>query len=469
MAFLNTCSQIKSYLKGIVSLILICGPIFSASAQITVSADKTAAILAGALVGTGVTILSPTLTCPGNANGTFTTGVVDPIGIPNGIVLTNGDAKDTTIGGVAYYGVAGPFDITDATMPNRDNAAPGDALLTALAGQPTFDACILEFDFKAAGDTVKFNYVFGSSEYQSYTCTSFNDVFGFFISGGAYITPTNIALVPGTTIPVCINSVNCHSTTISSPCTLMGPGAPFCAYYVNNETGGPASTYVRYPGFTVKLPAIAAVNPCDTYHLKLGVADASDHILDSGVLIEGGSLSSVPPPSISAVGLPYCVRGCAPGQFIFTLPAPQDTNFIIHYTITGTAVNGFDYATIADSIILPPLATTGILYINPLLVPAVGPKIVDIGVIEKNPCTGIDTVVATASITILDSFGFRIISPAADTAICLGQDVNIIAVGDTNFASVIHYIWTPSATISNDTLLTPIATPTITTTYTLRE
>ncbi len=28
---------------------------------------------------------------------------------------------------------------------------------------------------------------------------------------------------------------------------------------------------------------MAAVAPCDTYHLKLGVADASDGALDSGV------------------------------------------------------------------------------------------------------------------------------------------------------------------------------------------
>jgi gliding motility-associated-like protein len=467
MAFINTSSQIKSYLRAICSLIIFCGPVISTSAQIVVTADKTAAILANALVGTGVTILSPTLTCPGNANGIFTTGIFDPIGIANGIVLTNGDAKDTTIGGLSYYGVAGPFDVTDVTMPDRDNGTAGDPLLTALAGQPTFDACILEFDFKAAGDTIKFNYVFGSSEYQDFTCTSFNDVFGFFISGGAYATPTNIALVPGTTIPVCINSVNCHSTTISSPCTLMGPGAPYCVYYVNNETGGPASTYVRYPGFTVKLPAIAAVNPCDTYHLKLGVADASDHVLDSGVLIEGGSLSSTPPPSISAAGIPYRVRGCAPGQFVFTIPAPLDTNLTIYYDITGTAVNGYDYSLIADSVILPAFSTTTTLNIAPLLVPAVGPKVVTIDVLGKNLCTGADTVVAVASITILDSFSFRIITP--DTAICQGQDVNIIAQGDTIFGGVMSYIWTPSATLSSNTSLTPTANPAVTTTYTLSD
>jgi len=464
MTSMNTLLRIKSSVAVALLCVVLCLFSFSSRAQITVSADKAAALLASTLVGTGVTIIGPTLTCPGNANGIFTAYPIDPIGIPSGIVLTNGDAKDTIIGGVSYYGVAGPFDPTDGTMPNRDNGTGGDPDLTALSGEPTFDACVLEFDFKAAGDTIKFNYVFGSAEYQGFTCTEFNDVFGFFISGGAYTSPTNIALVPGTSIPVCINSVNCHTT--DSVCIDMGPGAPYCIYYVNNLTGID-SPYVRYAGFTKPLTAIAAVNPCITYHLKLGVADASDHVLDSGVFIEGGSLSSVPPPSISAVGIPYRVRGCAPGQFSFTLPAPVDTNFTIYYTITGTAVNGYDYSLIPDSIIVPAFSTTAVLNIDQLLVPAAGPKVVTLNVEGKNPCTGLDSIVATASITILDSFGFHIVTP--DTAICLGQDVNIIAVGDTDFTGVLQYFWSSAGTINYDTSLTPIATPLVTTTYTLRD
>ncbi len=459
--FFGKCSRI------LVSCILLCLLSIQTEAQITVSADKTAGILAAALVGTGVTIMSPTLTCAGNANGTFTTGLVSPISIARGIVLTNGCAKDTIIGGTTDYG------INDAStvFASTGNGTPGDATLTALAGQPTFDACVLEFDFKAAGDTVKFNYVFGSEEYTSFTCTVYNDVFGFFISGGTYGTPTNIALVPGTTIPVCINSVNCGPTgggTLAT-CTALGPGSPFCAYYVDNTTGTSAP-YVTYDGLTTKLTAIAAVNPCDTYHLKLGVADATDDILDSGVFIEGGSLSSTPPPSITALGtsgLPYCIKGCAPGNFIFNIPAARDTNTWIHYVISGTAVNGYDYSSILDSIVIPALGTTALLNINPLIVPAAGPKVVTIGVLSRNACTGVDSIEASASLTILDSFSFHIVTP--DTSICQGQSVHIIAVGDSLFAGILHYIWSPSGTISDDTLLSPVATPMVTTTYTLRD
>lgn len=452
---------------GIINLVAaLCFTSAPLKAQIVVSADKTASILASALVGTGITILGPTLTCPGNANGTFYTTTVSPIGIPNGIVLTSGCAKDTTIAGT-FFGVNDPS--TD--FASRDNATAGDADLTALSTLTTFDACVLEFDFKASGDTVRFNYVFGSEEYTSYTCTDFNDVFGFLISGGAYVTPTNLALVPGTSIPVCINSVNCGPTGggVLATCTAMGPGSPFCAYYVDNLTG-PVSPYVTYDGLTTKLTAMALVSPCDTYHLKLGVADATDHVLDSGVFIEGGSLTSNVSAAVRAVGasgLPYCIRGCAPGNFIFNIPEPRDTVTTVRYYISGTAVNGYDYATIPTSVTIPVGDTSVSVDIDPLMVPPAGPKVVTLSISVHDPCTGADSIGAIASLTILDSFGFRIITP--DTAICQGERVDIIAVSDTLFDSILYFRWTPAASLSSDTSLLTTATPTVTTTYTLRD
>ncbi len=451
--------------KAVYLFVAICYFPNAMHAQLIVSANRTATALASALVGSGVTILSPTLTCPGNANATFTTGVVSPLGIPNGIVLTSGNANDT-LGG---NGVANPSSV----FANKDNGAGGDADLTALAHNPTLDACVLEFDFKAAGDTVSFKYVFGSEEYTSFACTSFNDAFGFFISGGTYVTPTNLALVPGTSIPVCINSVNCGPTGsgVLSTCTSMGPGSPFCAYYVNNTVStAPGYNYVVYDGLTTVLTATALVSPCDTYHLKLGVADASDRALDSGVFIEGGSLSSNPPATITALGtsgLPYCIRGCAPGNFVFNIPTARDTNTTVRYVISGTAVNGYDYTTIADSVVILAHTTTSILDIDPLLVPAAGPRVVTLGILVHDFCHGTDSVGATASLTILDSFGFHIVTP--DTLICQGEHVDIVAVGDTLFGGILHYRWTPGATLSDDTLLTPTATPFVTTTYTLSD
>ena len=436
------------------------------SGQFTLQANKTAAQLAADLAGTGVTIITPTLTCAGNANASFTTGAISPIGIPTGIVLTNGDAKDT-MGG---YGVGDP----SIDFASTGNGTAGDAQLTALAGEPTHDACILQFYFKPAGDTIKFNYVFGSEEYTDYTCSPFNDVFAFFITGGAYGTGggTNLALVPGTTIPIAINSVNCGATggyTIGA-CTAMGAGSPFCAYYINNTvTTSAAYNYCTYDGLTTVLTAIAAVSPCDTYHLKIAIADASDDVFDSGVFLEGGSLTSNTTTAVTATGtsgLPYCIRGCNPGNFIFSTPVAQDTNIIIRFIVTGTAVNGYDYSTIPDSAVILAGRLSDTLDINTLPVTPVGPKIVTLEIEVPNPCIPDSfTIGGTASLTILDSFTFHIITP--DTAICNGQLVNIIATGDSIFDSILHYTWTGLGTVSADTFLDVTVTPTITGTYVL--
>src|SRR5690606_3893211 len=75
------------------------------------------------------------------------------------------------------------------------------------------DCAVLEFDFVPNGDTLKFNFAFASEEYNEYVCGTVNDVFGFFISGPGINGPftnnaENIALIPGTDVPVSINTLN---------------------------------------------------------------------------------------------------------------------------------------------------------------------------------------------------------------------------------------------------------------------
>ncbi len=433
----------------------------AAQAQIAVSQNQTAAALAATLTGTGVIVLSPVLTCDTGANATFTTGAIDPIGVSTGIALTSGSANSIALPASTFESVGHTPSLSDVD-------------LATLAGGATNDACVLEFDFKAAGDTVKFNYVFASEEYPVFACSSFNDVFGFLISGGvtapltSYPTPTNIARVPGTNIPVCINSVNSAPVGTTYPiatCAALGPGSPFNIYYIDNST----STMLVYDGKTTVLTAVAGVSPCDTYHLKLGIADVGDDAYNSGVFIQGGSLTSTVPTTITSTGtsgLPYCIRGCNPGNFIFSIPVAQDTPVTVYYNISGTAVNGFDYSTIGTSVVIPAFATSTILNINTLLVPATGPKVVTLEILKEDPCVpGLFTPVTSASLTILDSFNFRILTP--DSSICAGQLVNLRAVGDSLFDSILNYTWTPTSFVSNDTILITVGSSTVTTTYVL--
>ena len=438
--------------------------------QVTVAPGVSAATLVTKLVGSGVVIINPTINCTSNAYGTFSGP--SSLSFDSGIVLTNGQAG--TIGpAIGAFGPATGFASTN-------NTTAGDLQLTSLAASPTFDACILEFDFKPAGDTIKFNYVFGSEEYGCCVCSGYNDVFAFYISGPGFSGPTNMAIVPGTTVPVCINSVNCSTGSL---CTAMGPGAPYCAHYVNNSTG----TSITYYGMTTTMQAIAAVTPCDTYHLKLAIADAGDHILDGGVFLKAGSLSStgthITPlglfPADTTIGAQFTVRGCSPGKFIFSRPSPTAAPLTIHFSIAGTAINGYDYATIADSVIIPPYATTDTLYITPLTVPPTGVKTVKLSIsgTYTYTCGGSTTLVSdTVQLKIFDAIS-PITGPtngcmgnffpytdsmgggtwtSTSTSVCTIGSTSGIAYGVSTGVTVISYGYLPVCAVTKSVTINPI-------------
>jgi len=453
--------------KVLFSTVILFSCLFHGSlshAQINITAGQTASALAQKLVGTGVTVFNATLDCPSNANGIFTV-VTSNLGIDSGIVLTSGQA--VTVG--ANIGINTPASNSGST--STSNGSGSDADLTALATVNTFDKCMLEFDFLPAGDTIKFDYIFGSEEYPEYACGSVNDVFGFFISGPGLTGPytnnaTNIALVPGTNIPVTINSINSAPTGTSFPisnCNAMGAGSPFSAFYVNNST----STTIMYDGLTTLLTAITPVTPCSTYHLKLAIADGGDSVFDSGVFLKAGSLTSnaVTVTPVGGGGLsapvPYCVRGCLPGQFVFNRPLANPTPLTIHYTIAGTAVNGVDYTTIPDSVVIPSGQTTASVNIFGLPAnPPTGPVTVKLYIFSPYACST-PVVIDSAELAIYDSIYVNILTP--DTAVCKYTSVDIDAEGDTLLA----YSWTPVQWIDSPLVQDPTVTPLTTTTYTI--
>ena len=274
---------------------LLCFAFSKTFGQLSVTPNQAAATLANTLASPGITISNPTLTCHTLANGTFNVtpgtmvGASTPFPISNGIILSTGRAANTS--GAETF------------LASTNNSQPGDAALTTLAGGvATYDACTLQFDITPKGDTIKFNYVFGSEEYINSTCGPYNDAFAFLISGPGISGTQNMALVPSTNIPVTVNSVNSGTPgpgyTLAN-CTSMGLGSPFTSYYTSNITG----TSFTYRGYTTRLTAVHDVIPCNTYHLKLTVADAGNSLYDSGVFIEAGSLTT---PNITGI-LATCV------------------------------------------------------------------------------------------------------------------------------------------------------------------
>ncbi|MBK9355884.1 MAG: choice-of-anchor L domain-containing protein [Bacteroidales bacterium] len=262
--------------------------------------------------------------------------------------------------------------IADAEGPNesysttREVGTSGDADLTSIAGYSTYDAAVLEFDFVPAGNVVEFRYVFASEEYLEWTCSQFNDVFAFLLSGPGItndpgLTGKNIAKLPDGVTPVTINNI--HAQGRYSPASHnrnWGPN-PNCPaqnadYYIDNGDGTTSSggngggIYMEYDGSTVVLTAFHQVTPCQTYHIKLAIADGSDRKWDSGIFLEGNSFSSEQ-IALNQIGnnIPNnnnIFEGCLNNSLTITRQTTDLTqDYTVDILISGTTVNGSDILT----------------------------------------------------------------------------------------------------------------------------
>lgn len=232
-----------------------------ASAQLTVTDSLSTSALADLLEGLNVTISNVTVNCAPAAMGHFSG--ISEMDIEEGLVITSGSA-DQVAGPVSnfaqgYYGTPGDPDLE---------------ILLGAGGGMTYDGCVLEFDCMPTGDTLLFNFSFGSEEYQEFVGSAFNDIFAIYLSGPGFPIATNVAALPDGT-PVAINNVN------------NGLNA---TYYHDNEAG--AGQYVAYDGFTTNLTVFAVVSPDDIYHFKVAIADVADGAFDSGVFLEAFSFRS---------------------------------------------------------------------------------------------------------------------------------------------------------------------------------
>jgi hypothetical protein len=240
--------------------LVLAGSASMASAQLTVTDSLTTGSIAQLLEGLNVSILNVEVNCPEQAMGHFTG--TSELAITEGLVLTTGSADQ----------LAGPV----AGFASGYLGTPGDADLDIeVVMMPTYDACVLEFDCIPLGDTLLFNFSFGSEEYPEFVGSAFNDVFAIYLTGPGFPMPTNVAALPDGT-PVAINNVNALSNS---------------AYFQDNASA--SGVDVAYDGFTTNLTAFAVVEPDGEYHFKVAIADVADGVFDSGVFLEAFSFRSV--------------------------------------------------------------------------------------------------------------------------------------------------------------------------------
>jgi hypothetical protein len=436
---------------------IICGFLYG-SAQLNVTISPSAAQLAQMIAGPGITISNAICTAPVGAAGTFSGH--SSLGLDTGVVITNGyvnniPGPNNQLGATGAWGVIGT-----------------DTQFAGFLGVPVsniLDESTLEFDFQSTGDSISFKYVFGSEEYPEYVCSQFNDAFAFFISGPGISGLKNIALIPGTNLPVTINSVNPGTPGADAggkTCNLTNQSLAYSQYYVSNGTGSqaPYNTdpyYIQYNGITTPLNAsMSGLRPNQTYHAKLVIADLIDATFDSGIFIEAGGFTTALSNSyLAKLNSPYsndslsaiAVGGCSNAFIPVQLLSGDTDSTVVHLTITGTAVNGTDYNAIPDSVVFHAGDSIEIIKIQPI---GYQPNVVKTVIISMVSGAGYfaDTVL------IIDTL--EVIVTPHDTAICVGNVVNLSASGPTGLS------WTPDSSLSDSAGANTVAYPYVTTTYT---
>lgn len=420
-------------------------------AQLIITPQSNGLMLAQKLVGEGVSISNVVLTADSRGSAFFNNRGGTNIGIDSGIVLTNGRAQ--TIGSSIGMSGDGFTEAADAEVSLEQYDIldySGDADLAALLNIPaneTHDASILEFDFVPLGDSIKFRYVFSSDEYPTYACPdpgglNYNDAFAFFISGPGISGTRNIALIPGTNAPVTINNIN------DQPCAV------YPQYYVYNED----NVNFTHNGHTKVFTAMERVQPCQTYHLKLVIADVVDGSLDSGVFLEAKSLNSnaIQLTNLTQVdpvtNISYLVEGCATGAIKFKRQLATASSQTIGLAYSGTAINGTDVQLLPSSITIPPNETEVLLNIFPIM-DLVPEGIEMLKIYTLAPCaTGI-TPIDSAEIQIRD---YDILGLTPDTAtVCRNSPVQLLAT-----SGYTTYTWAPNSTLSSLSVPNPVAMPT---------
>ncbi len=341
------------------------------SAQIVVSEATSTAeeeAIVNALVGAGCTVSNINVEC-GTGNGLGNTfyamgsfGSNDSeFELESGMLLTTGSAK----------AAEGPNQAGTVSNSISEGNPINDEALAALSSVSLNDICRVTVDVSTFADSLSFYYMFGSEEYYGFTASSFNDVFGFFISGpnpdGGFYENVNIALIPGSDppMPVSINTVNGGCNTYLGPCSPSpGPNeGELCPcneiYFIDNDFTED-ETAIQYRGYTRPLKAFANVIPCETYTLTMVIADGTDTALDSGVFIQSGSLESQDVSLQSSTGYkPFsdgqdvAVENCLNAEVELKFPIELYDDALIYYSLIpcengqDMITNGLDIALLA--------------------------------------------------------------------------------------------------------------------------
>ncbi|MEO1537876.1 MAG: Hint domain-containing protein [Pseudomonadota bacterium] len=234
--------------------------------ELTYDDSASALEMAELIFGDGVTVTGATYTGDPDSSAIYSDGdTISPDVVPSdtGVILSTGEAD--------------AFTNTSSTNPNQatntttaSSGPDGDDDFDELSGLSTFDASYLEIDFipDPGVNFITLEFVFSSEEYPEYAGSIYNDMVGVWIDG------ESVPLAAGNGL-TSVGNIN------------ESGGVNLFESNVND-------TYnTEMDGFTVSMSVIIPVTPGVEQTLKIGVADVSDNLYDSNLLIAADSAQGV--------------------------------------------------------------------------------------------------------------------------------------------------------------------------------
>ncbi len=376
----------------------------STSAQVSYDTTSTALQMAQLLAGKNVSVSNASIICKSNQYATFQAHSSWNLGIDTGVVLSTGIIRSyspfpTPCNGVwtpnpisgwsCFYGLDKPsqhrFHTGSSIHQWNHKVTVQDADLLSIVNPNTItdwwptvllDRCFLQFNAIPKGDSITFDYLMASGEYNAYhlgdtsNCSS-PDAFGLFISGAGIVGKKNLALIPGTNTPVNTNTIgpNKVSCLFLNTCDPLNGYPSDTAYFLGECNGIPnhnlyvfdtSNDYFPLHGRTKPLRASQKVIPDSTYTLKFAIADVGQPGFDAFVFIRAGSLESpgLYQPRVYSSGdtlpslSPYAIEGCGAVQVKLRSSRIYTTAQSLSLSYGGTAIPG-QLSTLPTTLTLP--------------------------------------------------------------------------------------------------------------------
>lgn len=269
----------------------------SLSAQVLSYQASDIPLAVSGLLGPNISLVSAGISNAPEQVATFT-DATSSIGMEDGLVLVTG----------MHYVVIGPNNTDNASYGSFPGLFDQDLYALSIPNSGTTDIARLDMEFIPWGDTLSIRYVFGSEEYDEYVCSVKDDRMAMFLDGPGIDGPftggaINMAVLPGSGLPVTVNTVNRGQPGVNGSLPLCNINAGWqsdSVFYINNDLG----TGTQLDGYTTVLTARAVVLPGEVYHLRITIADLDDDNFDSAVFLEAGSLlCNTIPTGISDVNI----------------------------------------------------------------------------------------------------------------------------------------------------------------------